>query len=105
MKTILSFFTILSLTSCSFPLKVDELNNYHLIIGIGVVKISDDSIDGAIVTKTKSFGVSVSDRPGLKFNLGYADSQVISVSNDVDNLIIEIEDETTDKTTIDMVTD
>jgi hypothetical protein len=74
---------------CSLPLRDASGTTYHLIIGIGVVAVSDPAQTAAVVTQAQSLGIAVSDRPGLVFGVGYASSTVTSVADGAEDVIIE----------------
>lgn len=63
----------------------------RLIIGFGVVSVSDTNQNLAQVTRTKALGLTVSDQPGLKFGVGYSSSVVVAVKTNA-NLLIEVDD-------------
>ena len=63
----------------------------RLIIGFGIVSVSDTNTNVALVTRTKAIGFSVSDQPGLKFGAGYSSSVVVAVKTNA-NLLIEVDD-------------
>ncbi|MDX2166063.1 MAG: hypothetical protein SF182_03340 [Deltaproteobacteria bacterium] len=76
-------------SGCALPLRSSSGTTYHLIVGIGVVAVSDPDRTAAVVTQAQSVGVAISDRPGLKLGIGYASSTVTSVAEGAEDVRIE----------------
>lgn len=72
------------------PIPAGGGTTYHLILGFGVVRVNDAKPSAAVVTDTQSFGLVVSDRPGVKFGVGYASSSVVSVPADAKDVRIGV---------------
>lgn len=73
---------------CSIPVK-SGTTTHHLIIGFGVVS-TNDTPDAAVVTNMTAIGFALTDRPGLKFALGYASSAVIEIPDNAEDVRIEV---------------
>jgi hypothetical protein len=63
---------------------------HHLVIGLGVCSVNSGPNEAAIVTDVQALGLSISDRPGLKFALGYSSSTVATVSSGAKDVRMEI---------------
>jgi hypothetical protein len=72
------------------PIPAGGGTTYHLIIGLGVVKVNDTKQSAAVVTDSHSLGLVVSDRPGLKLGVGYASSSVVSVPPNATDVRIDV---------------
>jgi hypothetical protein len=77
---------------CALPLRAPSGTTYHLIVGIGLVAVSDPEQTAAVVTQAQSLGVAISDRPGLKLGIGYASSTVTTVAEGAEDVRIEAAD-------------
>lgn len=77
---------------CAIPVRCESGTTYHLIVGIGVVAVSDPDQSAAVVTQAQSIGVAISDRPGLKLGVGYASSMVTTVAEGAEDVRIEAAD-------------
>lgn len=64
--------------------------DYHLILGFGLVRTKAATDSAIIATDSRSFGVVVSDRPGLKLGIGYASSTVVSVAEGSEDVRVEV---------------
>jgi hypothetical protein len=74
---------------CAFPVRSSSGTTYHLIVGVGVVAVSDPDQSAAVVTQAQSVGVAITDRPGLKLGIGYASSTVTTVAEGAEDVRIE----------------
>jgi hypothetical protein len=63
---------------------------HHLIIGVGVVRVSDPQAEFAVASSVRALGVSVTDRPGMRFAAGYSSSDVVLVPEDAEDVRIEV---------------
>jgi len=61
-----------------------------LVVGIGLVSIHDRTNSALVATSTQVVGLEVSNRPGLKFGLGYASSVVTTASDGAEDVRAEI---------------
>lgn len=74
------------LAGCSVT---DKSGTKHtLILGIGVVSVNHTN-SAASVYKTQVLGVGVSDMPGVRLGVGYANSVTVCVRS---NAIVEVSD-------------
>ena len=84
-------FSSFLLAGCSIPIKGQDDTIHHLIIGLGIVSVKQpEENSGALVTKTESLGVYISNQPSISFSLGYAKSNVVSIPETTDNIILDI---------------
>ena len=63
---------------------------HHLIIGLGICSANTESNEAAVVTDVMALGLSISDRPGLKFGLGYSSSTVVTVNAGAEDVRLEV---------------
>jgi hypothetical protein len=61
-----------------------------LVVGIGLVSIHDWTNSPLVATSTQVLGLEVSNRPGLKFGLGYASSVVTTASDGAEDVRAEV---------------
>lgn len=64
--------------------------DYHLIVGLGVVRTKASDDGSVVATDARSLGVVVSDRPGLKLGVGYSSSTVVSVPDGAEDVRVEV---------------
>jgi hypothetical protein len=74
---------------CALPLQSSSGTTYHVIIGFGVVAVSDPEQTAAVVTQAQSIGAAISNRPGLTLGIGYASSTVTTVADGAEDVRIE----------------
>jgi hypothetical protein len=77
---------------CALPIRTSSGTTYHVILGFGVVAVSDPDQSAAVVTHAQSVGVAITDRPGLKLGVGYASSTVTTVAEGAEDVRIEASD-------------
>jgi hypothetical protein len=67
------------LTGC---VTISGKNNsrYHIILGFGVVAVSDPDQSALVATDVHALGMTISDRPDVKFSMGYTSSAVVTVA-------------------------
>ncbi len=82
---------LLLLCGCSVPLGNKNGTSYHMILGFGIVSVNDNVNEAAVITRTTSIGVAVTDQPGLKCSIGYSSNKAITISEEADNVIVEVE--------------
>lgn len=80
----------LSASGCVVTIPGEGRASRHVILGFGVVSVNRSCDDRVVATDSTSLGVSVTDRPALKFALGYASSTVITVAPDVEDVRVEL---------------
>jgi hypothetical protein len=78
------------LTGCVVSVPGKDGSSRHVIIGFGIVSVNEAPEKAVIATDTHAFGVSVSDRPGLKFGLGYSSSTVVTVAPHARDVRVEV---------------
>lgn len=61
-----------------------------LVVGIGLVSVNDRTNQALVATSTQVLGVEVSNRPGLKFAVGYASGVVTTVSDGAEDVRAEV---------------
>lgn len=85
--------SLLVLTSCvaSVPGKGSEANTkYFIVLGFGIISVNEPEESAVVSTSAQALGISVSDRPGLKFALGYSSSTVVTIPNGARDVRVEI---------------
>lgn len=63
---------------------------YHIVIGFGIVRVSDPDTTALVATSAHSLGVTISDRPDLRFSAGYASSTVVTIPDGAEDVRAEI---------------
>jgi hypothetical protein len=82
---------LLSLPITACVVTVNEKNNasHHLIIGFGIVSTNETPNTSIIATDVTALGITVVDRPGLKFGIGYTASTVVTVAPGATDVRVE----------------
>lgn len=76
---------------CTFRTAETPQSIRYLVIGLGVVTIADANESSAIVAaRVNALGLTVTDQPGIKFNLGYAASSLIAIPPSIKDAIVEV---------------
>lgn len=80
------------LGACSpltFKNKGDSI--HYVILGLGVVTIPKPESEIAVTAaKTNSFGIAISNQPGLKFSAGYSSGFFLTVPNNSKDVRLEV---------------
>lgn len=87
MKTALPILLLVLLTGCSTTGK-DGTKHYY-VLGFGVVSVNNTNPSSASVYRMQMVGLGLSDMPGFRAGLGYADSTTIMVPT-TNSVLIEI---------------
>ncbi|MBU1052571.1 MAG: hypothetical protein KKC46_01940 [Proteobacteria bacterium] len=83
------------LCGCSIPINGQNGTTHHLIVGLGVVTVKQpNENNGVLVTKTESIGAQISDQPTIHFAIGYSKSNVVSIPETTNNIVLEISQKT-----------
>lgn len=81
----------LQLAACALQLPGGKGEARHvLIVGLGWVTVHDQEKTSVVATSLHALGVTVTDRPGVRFGAGYASSQVVSVAEDAPDVVVEV---------------
>jgi hypothetical protein len=64
---------------------------HYIVIGFGLVSVNTTNLASAEVYKMQVLGISASDMPGVRLNMGYASSLVVLVPAN-NSAILEISD-------------
>lgn len=60
------------------------------MIGFGMVSTSEAPRNAVVATDVTAFGITLSDRPGLKFGIGYTASTVVTVAPGASDVRVEV---------------
>ena len=73
-------------------MSVDGKNNtrHHIVIGFGMVSTNEAPRNAVIATDVNAFGITLSDRPGLKLGIGYTASTVVTVAPGASDVRMEV---------------
>jgi len=63
---------------------------HHLIIGIGIVSVKEPKNPAVTASRSHAVGISVTDRPTLRFSLGYSALLVTSVAEGAKDVRVEV---------------
>ena len=81
----------IALSACSgIPIRGSDGTQYHVILGFGIVAVHDGCPSALVVSRAQALGISLSDRPGLRFGAGYSSSLVVSVADGAEDVRAEI---------------
>ncbi len=86
---------VLGITAgCSAIVIEGDTSDHYLVIGAGIVSVpkADDAEAPVSVSKVQALGLTVSQAPTLKFNLGYVAGSSVRVPADARNLVVEVSD-------------
>lgn len=79
------------LSGCSIPIESGNGTIHYVIIGAGVVSVSNpETNSAAFVSKVQALGLSATEQPGLNFNFGYTEGSFVAVPNGVSDVRIEV---------------
>lgn len=94
----------LALYGCACPIPIGNKNgtSHHMILGLGIVSVNDNNSEATVVTRSNAIGVALSNRPGLKFSVGYSSNKVLTISEKVDNVTIEVDHSPSGDITVDL---
>ena len=76
------------LSSCALPVQSNDTTHY-LILGFGIVSVHENSKDAIVATDTRDVGLCITDRPGVKLQVGYLASTVVSVADGAKDVRVE----------------
>lgn len=96
-RTIIYRLFVLSMfvQSCAIPLPGSKDTRHLLIIGLGITTQKAANEEAAMVTTSKSLGLTMSNMPGVKASLGYSSAKIVTLSQDAD-LLIQVKHSLTD---------
>ncbi len=66
------------------------MTRHYLIIGLGLVSVKEANEQAIEATRIHTLGLSITDRPGLKFGLGYSSSETVMVMDGAENVVVEV---------------
>lgn len=95
LSTLASLILLIAIPGCvvrSCVMSVDGENNtkHHVVIGFGMVSTNEAPRNAVVTTDVTAFGITLSDRPGLKFGIGYTASTVVTVAPGATDVRVEI---------------
>jgi len=64
---------------CALPIAGAKGTTHYVVVGFGVVSVKEVEKPAVVATDAHVLGLVVSDRPGLKFAVGYASGMVVTV--------------------------
>jgi hypothetical protein len=68
-----------------------ENNTHHyIVVGFGVVSTNGAPANAVVATDVTALGVTLTDRPGLKFGIGYSASTVVTVAPGASDVRVEV---------------
>lgn len=77
------------LSSCALPVRSNDDTTHYVILGFGVVSVHENSKDAIVATDTRDVGLCITDRPGVKVQVGYLASTVVSVADGAKDVRVE----------------
>lgn len=70
----------------------DDSDTVHfLVLGFGLISVAKPDTEPAVLaTQMHSVGLTVSDQPGLRVGIGYADGSVVAIPADAERTRVEV---------------
>jgi hypothetical protein len=95
LSTLASLILMIAIPGCvvrGCVMSVDGENNtkHHVVIGFGMVSTNEASRNAVVTTDVTALGITLSDRPGLKFGIGYTASTVVTVAPGATDVRVEV---------------
>jgi hypothetical protein len=81
---------LLAISGCIVTAKGEGESRHHVVIGFGIVSTKEDEKQAVVATDVNAVGIILSDRPGLKFGIGYASSTVVTVPSGATDVRVEV---------------
>jgi len=90
LSTLASLILLIAIPGC--VVRVDGENNtrHHVVIGFGMVSTNEAPHNAVVATDVTALGITLSDRPGLKFGIGYTASTVVTVAPGASDVRVEV---------------
>jgi hypothetical protein len=83
---LIAVISFMALAGCCVSHKDEKGTQHYLIIGLGMLSLSEKD-DAVLATRLNSIGISLSNRPDLRFGLGYTSSMAVSIVPYADTLV------------------
>jgi hypothetical protein len=83
---LIAVISFMVLAGCCLSHKDERGTQHYLIIGLGMVSLNEKD-NAVLATRLNSIGISLSNRPDLRFGLGYTSSLVVSIVPYADTLV------------------
>jgi hypothetical protein len=90
LSTLVSLIILIAIPGC--VMRVDGENNttHHVVIGFGMVSTNEAPRNAVVTTDVTALGITLSDRPGLKFGIGYTASTIVTVAPGASDVRVEV---------------
>ena len=76
--------------SCVVRVNGENNTRHHIVIGFGMVSTNEAPHHAVVATDVTALGITLSDRPGLKFGIGYTASTVVTVAPGASDVRAEV---------------
>ena len=78
------------MSGCAVSMNGKNNSRHHIVIGFGMVSTNEASRNAVVATDLTALGITLSDRPGLKFGIGYTASTVVTVAPGASDVRVEV---------------
>lgn len=89
-RPVITFLAIAALSGCAIPFHEAGGRTHYLIVGIGLASTTPPPESATMVTRATTLGLTLSDQPGTRFAVGYAESFVTSIDPAAGNMVVEV---------------
>ncbi len=90
LSTLASLILLIAILGCVVPVKGENNTRHHVVIGFGMVSTNEAPRNAVVTTDVTALGITLSDRPGLKFGIGYTASTIVTVAPGASDVRVEV---------------
>jgi hypothetical protein len=81
---------LIAMSGCVVSVNGKNNSRHHIVIGFGMVSTNEASRNAVVATDITALGITLSDRPGLKFGIGYTASTIVTVAPGASDVRVEV---------------
>ena len=81
---------LIIIPACVVSVNGENNTRHHIVIGFGMVSTNEAPHNAVVATDVTALGITLSDRPGLKFGIGYTASTVVTVAPGATDVRVEV---------------
>ncbi len=89
-RSLVLSIVLMAVSGCIVTAKGEGERRHHVVIGFGIVSTNEAPSQAIVATDVSAVGITLSDRPGLKFGIGYTASTVVTVAPGAVDVRVEI---------------
>lgn len=90
LSILVSLIFLIAMPGCVVSVVGGNNTAHHVVIGFGMVSTNEAPNNAVVATDVKALGITLSDRPGLKFGVGYTASTVVTVAPGATDVRVEV---------------